>query len=115
MLKAEPGDGVQPLQSAIQAAKAAASVQWGESDLVLIDVGLLFDARFPVASLILGVELSIPPQGPPLFLLLDDMRLVPKQVADHLGEVGFVRLGHKDKVRVRTKLYAPCQADEDCI
>src|SRR4029077_11895352 len=85
MLKAEPGVGVQPPPQS-DAAKTAASVQWRESALVLIDVGLLLDARFPGALLIFEVELPVPPQGPPLFLLLDDVRLVPKQIADHSGE-----------------------------
>src|SRR5260221_14103272 len=92
MLKAEPGDGVQPLQSA--ATKAAASAQRRESDLVLIDVGLLLDARFPGALQLLGIELSVPPQSSSLFLLLDDVRLLLEQLADHSGDIGFVGLSH---------------------
>src|SRR5213083_24813 len=86
MLNAEPRGGAQP-QSATQVAKAAANAWRPESDLVLIDVGLLLDARFPAALQILGVELSVPPQRPPLFLLLDER-------ADHSGEIGFVGLSH---------------------
>src|SRR5260221_5113592 len=93
MLKAEPGDGVQP-QSAIQAAKAAASAWRLESDLVLIDVGLLLDVRFPGALQLFGVELSVPPQSASLLLFLDDVRLLPEQLADHPGEIGFVGLSH---------------------
>src|SRR5258708_35595675 len=92
MLKGEPGDGVPPLQSA--ATKAAASAQRRESDLVLIDVALLLDVRFPGAFQLLGVELSVPPQSSSLFLLLDDVRLLLEQLANHSGEIGFVRLRH---------------------
>src|SRR6266853_1488255 len=92
MLKAEPGDGVQPLQSA--ATKAAASAQRRESDLVLIDVALLLDVRFPGALQLLGVELSVPPQSSSLFLFLDDVRLLLEQLANHSGEIGFVGFRH---------------------
>src|SRR3974390_3424708 len=84
------------LQPAIerQSAATAASAPRPGSDLVLIDVGLLFDTRLPVAFLFLGVELPVPPQRPAFFLLLDDVRLGLEQLADHAGEVGFVGLGH---------------------
>src|SRR5882724_5498032 len=98
------------LQPAIErhSAKAVARLRRPESDLVLIDVGLLLDARIPGALLLIRFELLVPPQGPAFFLLLDDVRLVPKQIADHPGEVGFVGFRHGP---VRAKLYAPCQAD----
>src|SRR5258706_9208391 len=64
------------------------------SDLVLIDVGLLFDIRFCRALQGVGIELFVPPHGAPLSLLLDDVRFFPEQFADHPGEVGFVRLRH---------------------
>src|SRR5690348_12714924 len=93
--------------SATQSARAGAMPGSQESDLVLIDVGLLLDARFPVALLVLRVELFVPPQGAPFFLLLDDLRLVPEQLADHSGDIGFVGLRHG----YRAGLYAACQTD----
>jgi hypothetical protein len=91
MLKGEPGDGVQP-QSAT--AKAAASAQQQESDLVLIDVALLLDVRFLVALQVIEVELLVPPKSPSLFLFLDDVRFFLEQLADHAGQVGFVGFRH---------------------
>src|SRR5437773_2390476 len=93
MLNAEPRGGAQP-QSATQVAKAAANAWRRESDLVLIDVSLLLDARFPGALQLLEVELSVPPQRSSFFLLLDDVRLLQEQLADHSGEIGFVGLRH---------------------
>src|ERR1700694_4427985 len=40
------------------------------SDLVLIDVALLLDIRFFGALQRVGIELLVPPYGPPLFLVL---------------------------------------------
>src|SRR6266702_2544411 len=83
-----------PPQPESEAARAAASARKQRSNLVLIDVGLLFDVRFPGPLKVLGVGLLVPPQGPPLSLLLDDVRLVPQQLPDHSGDIGFVGLRH---------------------
>src|SRR5258708_18379284 len=70
-----------------------------ESNLVLIDVGLLLDVRFPGALQVFEVEFSVPPQSSSFFLLLDDVRLLLEQIADHSGEVGFVGLRHARIIR----------------
>src|SRR5258708_15848840 len=88
MLKAEPGDGVQPLQSA--ATKAAASAQRRESDLVLIDVAPLLYVRFPGAFQIPGAGLSVPPQSSSLFFLLGHVRLFLEPLPNPFGWLRFL-------------------------
>lgn len=88
--------------SEIQAAKTAANSGKRRSDLVLIDVGLLRDGRFQGAFLAVGVGFSVPPQGSPLFLLLDDVRLFLEQRSDHPGDIGFVGFRHGGNYTLHT-------------